>query len=259
MESASTSNLLQLKATAMVTIKKDNPDVKTGGQLHLSVEGNHKISFIRFELPSDLGDANVTKATLNLYSTSHNDELIEVSIAALPHGGKWSDGTVSWNDQLESRDSFVVTSFGALELESGNKKKLYEVDVTSALDLSSKWITFKLSTESSGRLDFASETWEGGKAVPELMLALSSSIPESAKTDTFDKLKEAEEEIQNLSDQETKQEKDVIADMEEHIIEEALEEVLEEGTPENDSDFEAEAANLEEEIKEDLEGVCVDA
>ena len=49
---------------------------------------------------------------------------------------------------------------------------MVEVDVTSAIDPKDKWVTFKLSNESSEGLNFASAGWNGGEAVPELMVTL---------------------------------------------------------------------------------------
>ena len=102
----------------------------------------------------------------------------------MPHGGMWSEGTVSWNDPVEDRGSYRVDSFsvtatttttGGLEEE----QHTFEADVTSAIIDYSKVnkhvISFRFSTESNERLDFASEGWNGGSAVPELVLVMSSA------------------------------------------------------------------------------------
>ena len=195
--------LIHIEPGAVATINKSSPSRTTGGIVHLSVEGAKQISFIRFDFKDlDLAEGeSITKATLKLYLTqfhkgNHGKDTFEVKVEALPHGGKWAEGTVSWKDQsISTRGSFLVDSFTVaknkkrrlLRGESNNmnknterklnvKKTLYEVDVTSAgIGPDTKHITFQLSMDekdsAGGRLDFAGKTWKGGDAAPELVLA----------------------------------------------------------------------------------------
>ena len=169
----------------MTTIKKSSPNAKNGGLLHFSVEGDEsaegeeRISFVRFDLSTISASDVVARATLSLHLVGHHkksdeEHTFKIDVDALPQGGDWSTGSVSWNDQLECKGSFFVESFSAVPLESSVEKQIYAVDVTSAIVSTKKWITFKLSTESSGRLDFAGKKWSGGEAVPELMLTMSA-------------------------------------------------------------------------------------
>ncbi len=164
-----------INPSAMTTIKKSSPDATNGGELHFSVEGgNERISFVRFELPDLSKDDVVVRATLRLYLVRYHvdegQETFNVSVDAFPHGGKWEDGTVSWNERIEDRGSFVVNSFKIVTqyLHASH----FEVDVTSAIDLAKeRRITFKLYTdEVGGRVDFAGKGWNGGENVPELII-----------------------------------------------------------------------------------------
>ena len=87
--------------------------------------------------------------------------------------GKWH--TVTWNNKLDEVNKVEVLSFPVAKLYPGERKKLYEVDVTSAIiaNDSIDRVTFKLSTKTAGRLDFGGKTWNGGNSTPKLMLTMS--------------------------------------------------------------------------------------
>ena len=88
-----------------------------------------------------------------------------------------------WNDPVEDRGSYRVDSFSVTATTGGSEEEqqqhTFEADVTSAIIDYSKVnkhvVTFRLSTKSNERLDFASEGWNGGSAVPELVLVMSSA------------------------------------------------------------------------------------
>jgi len=175
------SNRRYVEPSAMSTIKKSSPDSKSGAKVHFSVEGGgqDRISFIRFDLP--VSGSEVSRATMHFYMVSHHKkssdvETLRVNVDALPHAGHWSNDALSWNnwnDELQSKGSFFVGTFAAVPLDAGVEKRLYAVDVTSAiLSTKSKHITLKLSTESSGRIDFAGKEWSGGEDAPKLMLTV---------------------------------------------------------------------------------------
>ena len=173
-------NEIYLKPSALATIKQFTPDATTGGMVHLSVEGGgERISFIRYEFPPFADEVVVTEAKLNLYLTNHlevgdGDEAeYTVQVEALPHAGKWAEGSVSFNNQLEERNKFDVNNFKVEKLDPNDRKQLYSVDVTSAMDAQRTRITFKLSTESNARLDFGGKTWSNGDSVPELLLTFT--------------------------------------------------------------------------------------
>jgi hypothetical protein len=138
------------------------------------------MSYIRFELPSSSNDSSrhITKATLQLYLTNHHQEydtndIFTVKIEALPNPGKWH--TVTWNNKLDEANKIEVVSFPIAKLYPGERKKLYEVDVTSAIisNVDMDRVTFKLSTMTVGRLDFGGKTWSNGNSTPKLMLTMS--------------------------------------------------------------------------------------
>mmetsp|Transcript_16752 Transcript_16752/g.27273 ORF Transcript_16752/g.27273 Transcript_16752/m.27273 type:complete len:436 (-) Transcript_16752:219-1526(-) len=169
-----------LKPSALATIEKSNPDFKLGGMEQLSVEGDERISFIHFNLTS-ISDDVVARATLNLHLTTRDNDITDITVRVdmLPHVWAWSAGSVSWNEPLASEEPFTVGYLSpvgylaAAPLASDITEHLYEVDVTSAISRAHRqWVTFRLSTESSGRLWFASEEWNGGELVPELVIVL---------------------------------------------------------------------------------------
>jgi len=174
--SVSTSDsdpLIRIKPSALATIEKSNPDFKNGGLEQLSVEGDERISFIHFDL-SLISEDVVAKATLNLHVTTHDDDMsaTTVRVEMLPHVWAWSAGSVSWNEPLASEEPFLVDYLAAVP-NPNTTEQLYEVDVTSAIFRAHQQrVTFRLSTESSGRLWFASEEWNGGELVPELVIVL---------------------------------------------------------------------------------------
>lgn len=168
----------------MTTIKKSSPDSKTGGMLHLTVSGEDsgdpRVSFVRFELSSLLKDTDVVaKAWLYLHLVTfpgHLPELeesIPVAVNAFPHGGNWQEGTVSWNEPPEERGHFYVGTFDTVALPSGKNTHRYKVDVTSAIDATRKRMTFRLSTQSGVKMDFAGRTWGRGHSTPQLAVTLA--------------------------------------------------------------------------------------
>lgn len=177
-EEEASPNLLQIRPSAITTVKKSRPKSKTGGMVNFSVEGNdERMSYVRFELSNiPKKDYVVKEARLYLYlhRFKGSDDDFKVSIDALPHAKKWLDGTVSWNEPINARGSFLVDTFEA-KLDD-KKKHLYEVDVTDAVARQKTRITFKLYTDkSNGRVDFAGKTYNGGDNVPELVVTLSAT------------------------------------------------------------------------------------
>eukprot|EP00571_Detonula_confervacea_P008142 CAMPEP_0172320282 /NCGR_PEP_ID=MMETSP1058-20130122/40181_1 /TAXON_ID=83371 /ORGANISM="Detonula confervacea, Strain CCMP 353" /LENGTH=451 /DNA_ID=CAMNT_0013035515 /DNA_START=96 /DNA_END=1451 /DNA_ORIENTATION=- len=168
---------LRIPATAVATIKKSHPDDKRGGLQELAVERDERISLIRFDLSSIISDNDVvSRATLKLYLKTHNGDHTTTSVDMLPHGGEWTDQSVSWNNPPNSKESYSVTTFDVAGLPDGVTTHLIEVDVTSAINYEAtqnEWVTFKLVAKSSGDLWFASKGWNGGEAVPELVITLA--------------------------------------------------------------------------------------
>ena len=76
LDETAASNLIHIKSSAMTTIKKSSPTSKDGGMVNFSVEGDERISFVRFELPSSDVSNNgwVEKATLNLFYCTETAE-----------------------------------------------------------------------------------------------------------------------------------------------------------------------------------------
>jgi len=69
-----------------------------------------------------------------------------------------------------------VESFEVVLLDDGSaEKNMFAVGVTSAIDLSQNAVTFKLSTDSDVRLDFAGSQWNGGDETPWLRVAVSET------------------------------------------------------------------------------------
>ena len=181
---------IHIEANAVSTIIRSNPDYKWEGLQELGIEGDERISYIRFQYrnndDNDDDDAPIiTKAVLRLYLKTHRDDVdyATVQVSALPYGGIWYDESISWNDPPSSIDEYVVNTF--LTKGSPFGVQLIEVDVTSAIahpmrkknddgDDDGGSVTFKLSTESNGDYWFASRKWNGGEAVPELVLTLST-------------------------------------------------------------------------------------
>lgn len=135
--------------------------------LRLSVEGEARVSFVRFDLNALSSNDVVSAATLRLYLTTQQNETCTVAVAALPHSGKWHEGTVSWNAPVEERGAYRIGAFEAREA------KWYEVDVTRAIHPSKKWRTFMISTEDEATVDFAGKAWRGGEMAPVLTVTLS--------------------------------------------------------------------------------------
>eukprot|EP00571_Detonula_confervacea_P011475 CAMPEP_0172303984 /NCGR_PEP_ID=MMETSP1058-20130122/5444_1 /TAXON_ID=83371 /ORGANISM="Detonula confervacea, Strain CCMP 353" /LENGTH=562 /DNA_ID=CAMNT_0013015023 /DNA_START=44 /DNA_END=1732 /DNA_ORIENTATION=- len=173
---ASDSELRNMPLIAVAAIKKSHPDDEWGGLEELAVERDERISFVRFDLSSIAKDDVVVRAKLNLYLKKHSGQDGELNVEKLPHGGNWTDQSVSWNNPPNSTESYSVNSFNVTGLPSGVTKQLIEVDVTSAIlyQNTQEWVTFKLSAASSGDLWFASKRWNGGEAAPELVVTLAA-------------------------------------------------------------------------------------
>ena len=178
---SSSTEELKYEPSAMTTVKKSSPDANNGGMVHFSVEGSgERVSYVRFELPEfPKEDVVIAKAELILYLVEHNVEpgtnYFDVAVDALPHAGRWKDGTVSWNERpIDDREAFFVETLRVVDFVS--HRQVQRVDVTDAIDPTrQKRITFKLYTdELSGRLDFAGEDWNSGENVPELVIVTSS-------------------------------------------------------------------------------------
>ena len=178
---------LKYKADAMTTVKRWSPNATNGGMVHFSVEQGHniRVSYVRFELPdfTEDDDVVVVRATLNLYlvDTGLDTDNFEVSVDALPHAGRWKDGTVTWNENpIHDRGSFFVNSFKVEDFTTAIATHIQRVDVTSAIDpAKERRITFKLYTDAdSGRLDFAGEHLNGGDNVPELVIVTQTNSAE---------------------------------------------------------------------------------
>jgi len=165
---------VHIKPRALATIEKSNPDFKLGGMDQLGIQRDEILSFLHFSLSSIAGDT-VAKATLNLYLTAYDDNMsnITVTVDMLPHVGDWSVGSVSWNEPLDSDDLFLVDYLVALPLATESTERLYEVDVTPAIIRAHQWVTFRLSTESSGRLSFASKSLDVTEITPTLNITLA--------------------------------------------------------------------------------------
>jgi len=175
-----------LRPTAVATTKQLMPDSTSGGQVHLSVEGDGaRYSFVRFDIPEFAQDEKLIDATLSLYLTSHHkegdpDDVYEVKVEALPQAGPWAEGSVSFNAQLEDMGSILIDTFEAKKLPNiDDRKKLYEVDILSAIQPDTREMTFKLSMDSPGRIDFAGKTWSQGDSMPTVMLTVEKSTADA--------------------------------------------------------------------------------
>ena len=187
---------------AITTIKREQPNSKNGGKVHMSVTGQcseasngekssckpERISYVRFGLNdyNHLTGKDIAKVTLHLYLINHvrnddTDEPFEVEVTSLPHSGKWGDSKPSWKKKLHERSSFIVDTVEVDKLNSEEKKKSVDIDVTDAFISqltkfkNSASLTVKLSTKHDGRLDFAGREWNGGDSVPQLIIEMAKS------------------------------------------------------------------------------------
>ena len=171
-------NQLILLPAAMTSTKQFLPDSTTGGKVHLTVQGGgERFSYIRFDLPDFADNEKVVDSKLTLYLTSHHTEGEEdnfsVTVEELPWGGKWEDDTISWNNPISETGKTFITNFEATKLlDDDVRKQKYEVPVLLAVKDD---ITFKLSMEKEGRLDWAGRTWSEGDSKPYLMLTVEKS------------------------------------------------------------------------------------
>jgi len=179
-----------IEPSAMATTKYSSPDAKNEGLLNFSVEnGEERVSFLRFDLFSISATDVVDSATLHLHlvrgiADSESETVFNVSVHSLPQSSEdWSTGSVSYNEPLELEGESLVESFEVVLLDGSAEKKTFAVDVKSAIDLSQNAITFKLSTDSDVRLDFAGSQWNGGKETPWLRVTVSeTSHPQRLRT-----------------------------------------------------------------------------
>ena len=174
-ESATTdSNTIRITPSALTSIKSSRPKSTDGGKKFLSVDGSDdetRVSFLRFDLSSLPKHDEVAKATLKLHLTSkHVDINAKVFVDVLPHGGEWMGDMISWNNPVEEEGLSNLESFSV----TGSEQKLFEVDVTSAIEPKMRMVTFKLWTGSVERINFASEDWNGGDSEPELIVSLAN-------------------------------------------------------------------------------------
>ena len=103
-----------------------------------------------------------------------------MKVEALPQAGPWAEGSVSFNAQLEDSGSILIDTFEAKKLPNiDDRKKLYEVDILSAIQPDTREMTFKLSMDSPGRIDFAGKTWSQGDSMPTVMLTVEKSTADA--------------------------------------------------------------------------------
>jgi len=194
-------SIISMTAVAVVTWSKSRPDELCAFD-DLGVERDERISFVRFDLSSVISpsggsdDVVVSEAVLKLYLKPlivDNDDQYEgdndaavttVKVDALPHAGEWTDRSISWYRRPQSKASSYVNSFDVVQDEIPppatdfamvQQPRLYEVDVTSAIDVTgATTVTFKIHTETTGGdLWFASNKWGGGEAQPALEITLA--------------------------------------------------------------------------------------
>jgi hypothetical protein len=98
----------------------------------------------------------------------------------LPYADEWMDDTVTWNSPPNNDEAVTVNTFVWEEsmTMADTQIHLIPVDVTAAITATfkdaefdpSKQVTFKLSSESEGYINFAGQRWNYGEGVPELVI-----------------------------------------------------------------------------------------
>lgn len=186
---------INFKSSLEAYVDKVRPDKAYDGSV-LTVRGEDKSAvFLRFDISPFVRGHTVVGATLKLHSIAQDlynddDSIIwdvpsSIKVDVLPLVGDWNDEFVSWNNQLSSAGAFRVASFLLHDLDETDQETiLYEVEVSSAftslqLDTNHSdeaiFVTFKLSTEAVGKVNFAGKDWNGGTSKPELVLTLSDT------------------------------------------------------------------------------------
>ena len=174
---------------------ENKPTKNYSNDSFLSVSGSDKsVCFIRFDISSVLGHS-VDGATLRLFSILISDDendsessgVNSVNIEVMPRAGDWDEGSITWDNNIESTGSFQVASFSVQESprrsETDKPQQLHEVDAKSSLSTTlldedrsggKAFLTFKISSDSIGKVDFASREWDRGAAKPELVVTLAA-------------------------------------------------------------------------------------
>lgn len=173
-----------VEPSALSTIVASEPYNKFAGLMELGVEADEKETYIRFDLSGHQPFANqeIVEATLLLYLRAHGgtDGGTRIQVDLLPYADEWGDDTVSWNSPPNSDEAVTVNTFVWEEsmTMADTQIHLIPVDVTAAVMATfkdaefdpSKQVTFKLSSESEGYINFAGRRWNYGEGVPELVI-----------------------------------------------------------------------------------------
>jgi hypothetical protein len=170
--------------SALSTVVASEPYNKFAGLIELGVEADEKETYIRFDLSGHQPWVNqeIVEATLLLYLRSHGgtDGGTRIQVDLLPYADEWMDDTVTWNSPPNNDEAVTVNTFVWEEsmTMADTQIHLIPVDVTAAITATfkdaefdpSKQVTFKLSSESEGYINFAGQRWNYGEGVPELVI-----------------------------------------------------------------------------------------
>jgi cytoskeletal protein RodZ len=170
--------------SALSTVVASEPYNKFAGLIELGVEADAKETYIRFDLSGHQPWVNqeIVEATLLLYLRSHGgtDGGTRIQVDLLPYADEWMDDTVTWNSPPNNDEAVTVNTFVWEEsmTMADTQIHLIPVDVTAAITATfkdaefdpSKQVTFKLSSESEGYINFAGQRWNYGEGVPELVI-----------------------------------------------------------------------------------------
>lgn len=173
-----------VEPSALSTVVASEPYNKFAGLMELGIESDEKETYIRFDLSGHQPFVNqeIVEATLLLYLRAHGGTAggTRIQVDLLPLADEWSEDTVSWNSPPNSGEAVTVNTFVWEEsmTMADTQIHLIPVDVTAAITATfkdaefdpSKQVTFKLSSESDGYINFAGRRWNDGEGVPELVI-----------------------------------------------------------------------------------------
>jgi len=175
---------VSVEPSALSTVVASEPYNKFAGLMELGVEADEKETYIRFDLSGHQPFVNqeIVEATLLLYLRAHGgtDGGTRIQVDLLPYADVWEDDTIAWNSPPNSDEAVTVNTFVWEEsmTMADTQIHLIPVDVTAAITATfkdaefdpSKQVTFKLSSESEGYINFAGRRWNYGEGVPELVI-----------------------------------------------------------------------------------------